>query len=534
MAVPLALVKELSPLRFLEFCAVGLEITTVMGLGLFSVLALINPWLKKQTKKIQELISVLLIGLSGAFRGVLVFQAINALHYKEPSSFLLRIGTSTTTTLFWLTTISVMATSRKRFQDDYQALLRKAIVTLSYQGGPKDLRLISEKIDGEFHEIEEVLQLAFKDNAIPHSKESLLYGAASLKKVIEEKIRPLSHRLWIESASSLPKVNLGNSLLTSIKHLDLPAGPLAIFLALTSTINVTSTLGWRRGIFATVIILIEVYPLVSFYQKTLRPKLSRGYLVNSLLLLVPGLVLSGTFYLSNKYLFHNDVQALNLIYILIFLMAALLVSTFQLVNKDRAELLLEIEGLLIKSGSELEFRNRVANENVASYLHNSLQSELLSIARQMESSAERLDAQEFHNSLDLLMKRLNQPLKEDFDNFLSNPLDRLNKLPGAWRGIADINISIPHEVLQDRKRNLLLVQCVEEAIANAVRHSKASAVFVEAILLDDQRVRLSISNNGLAPKEESVGMGTAWLDHHAPNSWKRRISDEGTELVVTL
>jgi glucose-6-phosphate-specific signal transduction histidine kinase len=152
----------------------------------------------------------------------------------------------------------------------------------------------------------------------------------------------------------------------------------------------------------------------------------------------------------------------------------------------------------------------------------------------MESSAERLDAQEFHNSLDLLMKRLNQPIKEDFNNFLSNPLDRLNKLPSAWRGIADITMTIPHEVLQDRERNLLLVQCVEEAIANAVRHSKASTVYVEAILLDDQRVRLSISNNGLAPKEESVGMGTAWLDHHAPNSWKRRISDEGTELVVTL
>ena len=534
MAVPLALVKELSPLRFLEFCAVGLGITTVMGLGLFSILALINPWLKKQTKKFQEFVSVLLIGLSGAFRGVLVYQAINALNYKEPSSFLLRIGTSTTTTLLWLTAISVMVTSRKRFQDDYQALLRKAILELSYQGSSKDPHVISQKLEGELHEIEEVLRLAFKGGDLPNSRQSLLYGAASLKTLIEEKIRPLSHRLWIESASSLPKINIGTSLLESVKNLDLPAGPLAIFLALTSTINVTSTLGWRRGIFTTIVILVVVYSLITFYQEVIRPRLQQSYLTNALLLFIPGVVLSGTFYLSNKYLFLNDVKTLNLIYILIFLMAALLVSTFQLANRDRAKLLLEIEGLLIQGAGESEFQNRVANESVASYLHNSLQSELLSIARQMESSAERLDAQEFHNSLDLLMKRLNQPIKEDFNNFLSNPLDRLNKLPGAWRGIADITITIPHEVLQDRERNLLLVQCVEEAIANAVRHSKASAVFVEAILLDDQRVRLSVSNNGLAPKEESVGMGTAWLDHHAPNSWKRRISDEGTELVVTL
>jgi signal transduction histidine kinase len=245
-------------------------------------------------------------------------------------------------------------------------------------------------------------------------------------------------------------------------------------------------------------------------------------------------VLSGTFYLSNKYLFHNDVQALNLIYILIFLMAALLVSTFQLVNKDRAELLLEIEGLLIKGGSESEFHSRVANENVASYLHNSLQSELLSIARQMESSAERLDAEEFQGSLDLLMKRLNQPLKEDFNNFLNNPLDRLNKLQSAWRGIADIEVSIPSDVLQDHERNILIVQCIEEAIANAVRHSKANSVLVEAHLLESHKVRLSVTNNGAPLEGEETGLGSAWLDHHAPNSWNRRVTERGVELVVTF
>lgn len=534
MAVPLALVKELSPLRFLEFCALGLGITVVMGLGLFSILALTNPWLKNQGRQSQEFVLVLLIGIAGAIRGVMVYQAISALQYPEPSSLLLRISTSTTTTLFWLTAISVMVTSRKQFQDDYQTLMRKAIVTLSYQGGNRGSRLISQELEGELQEIEAVLHLAFKDTLLPNSKQSLLFGAASLKKVIEEKIRPLSHRLWIESASSLPKIKLSNSLLASVKNLDLPPLPLAIFLALTSTINVTSTLGWKRGIFATFVILVEVYPLTVFYQRKIQSKVVGSYLVNSLLLLVPGVALSGTFYLSNKYLFHDDVQLLNLIYILIFLMAALIVSTFQLANKDREQLLLEIKGALENNGSESEFHNRVSNESVASYLHNSLQSELLAIARQMESSAERLDAQEFQNGLELLIKRLNQPIKEDFDDFISNPLERLNKLPGAWKGIANVTIVIPNEVLANRERNILLVQCIEEAIANAVRHSKANSVKVTAQLLENQQVRLSIINNGGTLEDDGIGMGTAWLDHHAPNGWNRRVTDGGTELVVTL
>ena len=93
---------------------------------------------------------------------------------------------------------------------------------------------------------------------------------------------------------------------------------------------------------------------------------------------------------------------------------------------------------------------------------------------------------------------------------------------------------IPNEVLENRERNILLVQCIEEAIANAVRHSKANSVKVTAQLLENQQVRLSIINNGGTFEDDGIGMGTAWLDHHAPNGWNRRVTDDGAELVVTL
>ena len=215
-------------------------------------------------------------------------------------------------------------------------------------------------------------------------------------------------------------------------------------------------------------------------------------------------------------------------------MAALLVSGFQLANRDREKLLHDIESLLMEHGPDSEIRRSYMSENVASYLHNSLQSELLAIAGQMESSAERLDSEELKNSLDRLALRINQPIKDGLDNFLGNPLARLNKLPGAWRGIANIEISIPEEVLSDHKRNILLVQCIEEAIANAVRHSKASNVQVKAQLLEDRRVRLSVINDGEPLKAEGLGIGSAWLDFHAPHSWTRRVFEGGTDLVVTL
>lgn len=534
MAVPLALVNQLSPLRFLEFCMIGLGITTLMGIGLFSLLSLINPRTSNLVRKQQELLSIAIIGVAGAFRGILIYYAIQTFHFIEPSNLLSRIGTSTTTTLLWLTAISVMLTSREKFLSDYEALLRRAIVTLSFQVSSETTSSISKQLEAELHEIEELLHVAFKDGDLPHTKRALLLGAATLKNLIEEKIRPLSHRLWIEGASSVPKVNISNSLVASIKDLDLPPAPLAIFLALTSTINITTTLGWQRGAFATVVILSEVYLLTNFYQQKIRPKNIGSFPRNTLLLLIPGLTLSGTFYISNKFLFHDDVTTLNLIYLLIFLMAALLVSGFQLANRDREKLLHDIESLLMEHGPDSEIRRSYMSENVASYLHNSLQSELLAIAGQMESSAERLDSEELKNSLDRLALRINQPIKDGLDNFLGNPLARLNKLPGAWRGIANIEISIPEEVLSDHKRNILLVQCIEEAIANAVRHSKASNVQVKAQLLEDRRVRLSVINDGEPLKAEGLGIGSAWLDFHAPHSWTRRVFEGGTDLVVTL
>ena len=75
---------------------------------------------------------------------------------------------------------------------------------------------------------------------------------------------------------------------------------------------------------------------------------------------------------------------------------------------------------------------------------------------------------------------------------------------------------------------------VEEAIANAVRHANADRISVRAELLPSQQVRFSIINNGSSTDQDSIGMGTAWLNHHAPNSWSRSQSENGIELTITL
>ena len=534
LAVPLALVDQLCPLNFLYFLGIGLGVTTATGLLLLPCVVFTNTFFANASRQKQEIVSVLIIGIAGVVRGIMLHFSIVWFGFTQPTNIWSRIATSTTTTLLWFTAITIFVTSRKSFKSDYEAILRKTIIETSEKIDLVDLDLLSTKLDSELIEIEEVISAAFGDDLPSKSKESLTFAASHIKNIIEEKIRPLSHRLWIESAAIAPKINLGTSVLASIRFLNIPPLPTSIFLALGTILNVGSTVGLAPGAFATIAIFFEVFTLLTFFERKIKSSTNGKLVLNCFLLLVPGLLLSLTFYISNKYLFGRDFGSLNLIYVIIFLMVAVLVSSFQLVNRDREQLIFMIESELTASGWQMGLKEKYLTQNAAAYLHNLLQSELLAITKQVEISSGDLDSADTLKELGTLLDRVNRPIKDDFKKFLSNPIDRLSRLQSAWKGIAEIEIAVPDLALEDQSRNILLVQIVEEAIANAVRHANATQIRISAELLEDTRVRFSIINNGISGKKESLGLGSAWLDHHAPNSWSRKKLENGSELIFTL
>lgn len=534
LAVPLALVKQLSFDKFPFFCGIGLGVTLATGLIIFGTIFVMEPFVRDRNCREQELVSIGLIVVTGALRGVLLYYSIEFFDLKQPTDFLTRIWTSTTTTALWLTGISIVITSRSAFIEDYKAMLRKAIITFSLQPRQVISKPLPPHIESEFVEIEKLLSKTINDDDLPRSRESMLFAAAELKILIENKIRPLSHRLWIESASSVPKIKIGNSLASSVRDLCLPPFPLTCFLALATTLNVGTSLTWQRGLFSAFVIFVELLPLLTFYQKRVRSRIAGKILPSATLLLLPGTTLSVTFYLSNKLIFKDDVGALNYIFIPLFVLASILASTFQIVNQDRNQLLSRIDESIIQSNQVSALMTHQIKADVASYLHNSLQSQLLAIAGQMELSAQNLDEDEFRKNFDLLKVSLEKPLREDFSHFMNNPRSRLNKLESAWRGIANVKITIDEEVLQDHNRNVVITHLIEESIANAVRHSNAKNILVSAQIVQDVRVHLTVQNDGESTPNTDNGIGTALLDQFAPNSWNRIHSESGTQLVIIL
>jgi hypothetical protein len=534
LAVPLTLVDQLNLLNFFYFLSIGIGVTAVTGLVLIPSIVLMKSWLSNFARREQEFLSVVAIGIAGAIRGILLHFSITWFGFTQPTNIWTRIATSTTTTVLWLTAITIFVTSRNSFKSDYEATLRRIIVETSEKIESKDLDVLPSALEIELLEIERVLGAAFGDDLPPHSNVSLTFAAAHIKNLIEEKIRPLSHRLWIESAAVAPKINLNTSLFASIRYLNLPPLPTSFFLSLITVLNVSSTVGSLPGIFATTVVFLEVFCLLTLFRNRICISTNGNLILNGFLLLVPGLLLSLTFYLSNRFIFDKDYGLLNLIYVVIFVMVALLVSSFQLVNRDRDQLITMIDSELAANGWTIGLKEKYLTQNAAAYLHNLLQSELLAITKQMEISSVDSESIDSLKELGELLDRLNRPIKDDFQRFLNNPIDRLNRLQSAWKGIAEIELIIPSQALEDQSRNILLVQIVEEAIANAVRHASATLIRVNAELVADNRVRFSILDNGSSGKEESFGLGSALLDHHAPKSWSRKRTENGSELIFTL
>jgi hypothetical protein len=513
----------------------GVTITALVGIFIYVSNRSTKHFQNRLDPKQQQFFTLSLVTLAGVLRGLLLYLSTDLGGFEQPTSLLARLISSTATTLFWLTLFSIVVEDARVFRDKYESLVRTSILRIAQAGVSREKQQFSPELQEEISEIESLLSKTFDEatrTAMDHT--TMLLAAMSVRKTIEENIRPLSHRLWLRSASSLPAVRIRGTAMAGLKNLDVPPFVPAALLALTSVFNLTTSFGWYRGIYGSIFIFL-VFNL--FYQNVMPSlrKISSGTLaINFAFTLIPGLVLSLIFYLSNKYLFNDDSGLLNFIYIVIFFIVACVASIYKLTQSDREHLLAMMERNLLPSKMVQGNSEGVINENMASYLHNSLQSELLALSYQFEESAKDPNSENSRALLEQLGSRINRSISEDFENFVEKPLDRLHRIQSAWRGIAEVKIDIPDRLLIDSNRNFLVVQIIEEAISNAVRFSNSSEISVIGQETSNAQIKVVISNNGLAEHQTSSGLGTEWLDRFAAGKWTRTHSESGTVLEITL
>jgi signal transduction histidine kinase len=175
---------------------------------------------------------------------------------------------------------------------------------------------------------------------------------------------------------------------------------------------------------------------------------------------------------------------------------------------------------------------RIQNRDFANYLHGQVQNKLLSVALGLENG--KATKEELQRALELVEDIL-KSLDSNFKTINSGDIDsEIEKLNVQWLGFINIDWIIQQAVrdLETRQR-VILIQVIDEAISNALRHGMAKNVRVVARVGEDSILQLEVTDDGIGPRNGKAGLGSTFFKSVSKGEWA--LSQEpngGTKLTL--
>ena len=531
-AVPLAFAESMTREIFIDSLFIGLiatGLTLLFGLGLDRI-AEKNLFGNRGNRRPFNLFLILI--LLGVFRGVSIYLGIDIFELEQSVNLFGKILASVSSTLFWIYLLASFENALTDFRETIKDIWRRTIFLASLEKHGNQSVYVSEEVLAEYNTLVNRLQgiISVKEDQV-QDKSYFLSLSSQLREIIEESVRPLSHRIWLKNNTFIPRLNVVRYLGFTTNNLAKTLLSSGIALALISSFNLNTQFGITRSLSSVAIVLGVFFSLHFAGQKffgtfyTTIP--GRIFIV-----FAPGTLISLFLYVANRFIFVDDLGAWNAFYLLLTPPIQIMVGSAISVRADlvglERELNSKLQKVVLREGS----RSGLLDAEFASYLHNSVQSELMALSYQLERDEPDEKLEEKKEALARLHSRLKKGVEDDFNDFFESAVDRVSRLESAWRGIAQVEISIPAEILQREGVGFLVVQVIEESILNAVRFCKARKVSAYVKDLQASSFTLVVTNDGTPPSETGNGLGTKWLDAQFPEKWRRQDSADGSSLII--
>ena len=459
----------------------------------------------------------------GAIRGYLFYLMVEALGLEAPGDIVNRILASTATTLFWLCASNILISLSRTFRARYQQSLNRFI--------KRNLAVIpslmpSDKSTTELISLQQDLSQSLAARLEDGDAENLREVAELLKSKINLQLRPLSRRIWLRSLKEYPVIRFRQMIKDCIQLLDFSKSLFfssMLFLALLDNVFIrtfTESLIRTTTFFAI---------LLSIYALSKSPIFANTYIYLITIGIAP---VVGSEYASHL-LGYSGSWAATLLISLVAPALMIILSLFNLTLRDHGLIIELLENYDIQKHTSSSKSFDPGERHLASYIHNSLQSELLAIAGQLEEAAISNNREKSSEILQRVSSLINRSFIDDFQKFAESPLERLETIRKSWSGILDINLYIPETLLNSSERNAVLVQTIEEFTANSYRHGKATQVTATATA-NVVGLHLSLHSNGSGKISTKRGLGSEWLDQIALAPWKIKSSRSGTKLEIII
>jgi hypothetical protein len=355
---------------------------------------------------------------------------------------------------------------------------------------------------------------------------------AALREEIEINLKPLSQRLWMKSLLAPPSAKIAGVITSAIAALQYPFIFTATLYGCANIINTTQSLGFFPG----VVYGVSTFIIFSIFEKMRQFLILKfisisGYINGYFVALIGFAVLFATNWVFK-------VMGLNYSFVIALLSAPALpmliisVAGVKLTLQDRQTMLNILGRKVLKV--ENERLDLVLSGNAASYLHNSLQSELNALALQLDSIVQNPDPVQNKIVMERIDALVSQSRGDDFKLFFETPQVRLDRVVASWAGIADVDLALDIGIWDDAVRSSIVASLVQEAIANSVRAGKATRVNVSGKIVGDSIVVTVLDNGATTLLTERRGIGSQWIDRIAITDWKVEQTDKGHSLRVEI
>ena len=477
---------------------------------------------------------------SGALRGIAIGQAAPIFDLADSIAPVVRAINSGITVVIWMGIIGLMLEAQSSYVREYQDLYQRFLMLKS--GRLPDGRALNS---GRLSEIAE--QVAQMTSPVRTKLAKLSEGSftdaqvreavADLQQVVKEQIRPLSHRLWFDRTSHLLKFRISNLLLDAFKT---DETPILFFTALTTFsifVGTTVSMGINIGAVISLIFGITIYMLFTLEKLLLKIEMIKSRFIHPIFLIlvatVPLLLTHVYFNLSEiaYWSLYSNVGVAGSVFLTAIFTTMLSQSLI-----DRAKII-DILTTQITSGYVEEHLQAIArmteDSEIASYLHSSLQSELTAVALKLDQAAKSGNRDEVKSIIQYAQIVIERDLTVSFHAGEHSPLERINALLDAWRGIADIKIDLQKIELCETQVLTDISQVIEEAVSDAVRFGNANLISISGDASPDHYY-FKVTDNGKSKPQGGSGLGTILLDEIAPNLWRREFALEGTNLEVWI
>lgn len=502
---------------------VTLELTLgILATAFFWLLVLPGIWLSiKITEQGwgRQAILLFVVIMGGLARGACIFQFSEVFMFDSAAGIWQRLANSLSTTLLWLLVFALFTDAAKSFQRRYEDVFGQLAVSRAARVSGSEVEKIFSGLEAGIREISD---LAIDDSK---AKAEMARIAASLEKEIVTKIKSHSEALWSFSSNQVPKLRFFPLLRLAVTKLNFPISFFLAMYGMINLLNISSTVGFEDAGWRVVLALGVLAALDLVYRKLLRPALRRQALANLIFLALSGslvqLPLGMVGYLLER-------SSAPVAFIVIAAISAplimILLSVLNLADLARRDLLDELVTVDEKLRDQ-RAENSSATSQLASYLHNSLQSEIQSIILALKSDSPEVSIGK--SSLERLRLLSSRSLDEEFANFSSLPREHLDLVIQGWAGILEIDIDWKIDpAMSEDSRVATVVQIIEEVASNSAVHGRASKMTAR-VRFEESAFFVEVSNNAIdLVSMGDRGQGSRWLAGYAVNSLDKQATGE--------